>query len=50
VLCLIPDCAHDSKIVGTLALRWSFGHAASVAGELAGNRFHGSNSAIRLIG
>ena len=47
--CLIPDCAHDSKIVGTISLRWWQSHAASVAG-LAGNRFHGSSSAIRLMG
>ena len=49
-LCLISDCAHDSKIVGTIALRCSRCHAASVARGLAGNTFHGSSSAIRLIG
>jgi hypothetical protein len=48
--CVNPDCAHDSEIVGTISLRWSERHAASVAGELPGNRFHGSKSAIRLMG
>lgn len=48
--CLIPDRAHDSKIVGTISWRWLGPHAASVAGGLAGNRFHGSNSAIRWMG
>ena len=48
--CLIPDCAHDSKIVGTISLRWWESHAASVAGGFAGNRFHGSRSAIRWMG
>jgi hypothetical protein len=48
--CLIPDCAHDSKIVGTIPLWWRWsGHAASETG-LAGNRFQGSSSEIRLIG
>jgi hypothetical protein len=41
---------HDSKVVGTISLRWVGPHAASVAGGLAGNRFHGSNSAIRWMG
>jgi hypothetical protein len=47
-LCVIRDCAHDSKIVGTISLRWWKCHAACAA--VAGNRFHGSSSAIRLIG
>jgi hypothetical protein len=49
-VCPIPDRAHDSKIVGTISLRWLGPHAASVAVGLAGNRFHGSNSAIRWMG
>jgi hypothetical protein len=36
VVRLIPDCAHDSKIVGAIALRWWGCYAASVARELAG--------------
>ena len=48
--CVIRDCAHDSKIVGTISLRRWKCHAASAAGGEAGNRFHGSSSAIRLIG
>jgi hypothetical protein len=36
--------------VGTIALRWLLCHAASVARGTAGDRFHGSRSAIRLIG
>ena len=47
-LCVIRDCAHDSKIVGTISLRRWRCHAASAA--VAGNRFHGSSSAIRLMG
>jgi hypothetical protein len=35
--------------VGTISLGWWGGHAASEA-ALAGNRFQGSNSEIRLIG
>ncbi len=46
---VIRDCAHDSKIVGTISLRRWKCHAAFAAG-VAGNRFHGSSSAIRLIG
>src|SRR6185369_3291148 len=47
--CLIPDCAHDPEIVGTISLRWWDCHAASVA-ALAGKRFQGRSSEIRLIG
>ena len=46
--CVIRDCAHDSKIVDTIFLRRWKCHAASAA--VAGNRFHGSSSAIRLMG
>ena len=46
---VIGDCAHDSKIVGTIGLRWWKCHAASAAG-VAGNRFQGSSSAMRLMG
>src|SRR5215472_18307751 len=46
--CVNRDCAHDSKIVGTMILRGR--HAASIAIDLTGSRFHGSSSAIRLIG
>ena len=48
--CVIRDCAHDSKIVGIISLRRWECHAASAAAGVAGNRFHGSSSAIRLIG
>ena len=48
--CVIRDCAHDSKIVDTIYLRWWKCHAASVATGVAGNRFHGSSSVIRLMG
>jgi hypothetical protein len=47
--CVIRDCAHDSKIVGTISLRRWKCHAASAAG-VAENKFHGSSSAIRLMG
>ena len=47
---LFWDSAHDSKIVGTISLRWLESHAASTAGDFAGNRFHGSRSAMRLMG
>jgi xylulose-5-phosphate/fructose-6-phosphate phosphoketolase len=45
---VIRDCAYDSKVVGTVGLRRWKCHAASAA--VAGNRFHGSSSAIRLMG
>ncbi len=48
--CVIRDCAHDPKIVGTIFLRRWKCHAASAAGGVAENRFHGSSSAIRLMG
>ena len=50
VLGLIPNCAHDPKIVGTISLRGLECHAASTAAGWLGKRFHGSSSAIRLIG
>ena len=46
--CVIRDCAHDSKIVDTIFLRRWKCHAAFAT--VAGNRFHGSSSAIRLMG
>src|SRR5262249_22740197 len=48
--CAIPLRAHDSKIVGTIALRRSGRHAATSSDGLAGIRFQGSSSAIRLMG
>jgi len=47
---VIPHRAHDSKIVGTVVLRWPGCHAAASAGDSAGHRFHGSSSAMRLMG
>lgn len=45
---VIRDGAHDSEIVGTIFLRPRKRHAASAS--VVGNRFHGSSSAMRLIG